>query len=230
MIAAPEGYDRRAHFSVSQFSFTNLEICVHLCKNRMYPTQSAANFQNVSRVLVQDSQFCLDDAIGDAVQGKVLQYNPCHTAGLITSGDQNDNNVLRNVSVQGFRYGFVFGEHVIADYLYAHNCEEAMVFHDVSHISMINHLVAQHVGILVSTTHDVLYGMSAGPCNLEIGIIDNEPWAVMPPACSGLKYIVYDPQNRLHGSMRYHTGHLPLSDVGFEFPIVCSEQFKVSRF
>ena len=49
----------------------------------------------------------------------MLQYNPCHTAGLITSGDQNDNNVLRNVSVQGFRYGFVFGEHVIADYLYA---------------------------------------------------------------------------------------------------------------
>ena len=111
--------------------------------------------------------------------------------------------------------------------LYAHNCEEDMVFHDVSHISMINHMVAQHVGCLVFTTQQALYGMEPGPCFLEIGLIDNEPWVHMPPACSGLKHIVYDPQKRLHGSMKFHQ---PFSDAGFDFPIVCGEQFKVTRF
>ena len=61
----------------------------------------------------------------------------------------------------------------------------------------------------------------------KIGLIDNEPWVHMPPACSGLKHIVYDPQNRLHGSMKFHQ---PFSDAGFDFPIVCGEQFKVTRF
>ena len=55
-----------------------------------------------------------------AAECKELLPNPCHTFGLMMSGDQNDDNTLRNVAVQGFRYGFVLSEHVIADYLYIH--------------------------------------------------------------------------------------------------------------
>lgn len=38
--------------------------------------------------------------------------------GLMMSGDQNDNQMLNNVAVQGCRYGLVPWEHVVADYLY----------------------------------------------------------------------------------------------------------------
>ena len=79
-------------------------------------------------------QFCLNEQVGDASLGMELQQNPCHTVGLMTSGDQNDNNVLRNVSVQGFRYGLVCGEHVVA-IICIHNCEEGIT-HDSSHLSV----------------------------------------------------------------------------------------------
>ena len=129
IIAAPEGTSCKGLFSASQFSIANLEFRVPLSHNKMYPTQSAVNLQNVARVNISDCQFCLDEQVGDTLLGKELQPNPCHTAGLIASGDQNDNNVLRNVAAQGFRYGFVLGEHVVADYLYVHNCEEGIIFH-----------------------------------------------------------------------------------------------------
>ena len=32
-------------------------------------------------------------------------------------GKMNDNQVLDNVAAQGFRYGFVLGEHTVASYL-----------------------------------------------------------------------------------------------------------------
>ena len=144
IIAAPEGNSGKGHFSLSQFSMANLEFRVHMNTDKMYPTQSAANFQNISRVSISDCQFCLNENVGDTIKEKELQENPCHTVGLMMSGDQNDDNVLRNVAVQGFKYGFVLGEQIVAEYLYAHNCEEAVVFHDASHMSVINHIQAQH--------------------------------------------------------------------------------------
>ena len=144
ILCALEGDVLAGNFGASLISIHNLEFRVKLNPEKMYPSMSAVNLQNASRIHIQDSQFCLDRNVGDADLNLSLQPNPCHTAGLIASGDQNDNNVLRNVAVQGFRYGFVFGEHVVADYLYAHNNEEAVVFHDSSHHSHIHHLVAQH--------------------------------------------------------------------------------------
>jgi hypothetical protein len=107
ILSAPQGTSCLGKFSVSKFSITNLEFRVPLDHDKMYPTQSAVNLQNVSRVLVQDSQFCLNEQVGDTVLGKELQKNPCHTAGLILSGDQSDNNPVRNVAAQGFKYGIV---------------------------------------------------------------------------------------------------------------------------
>lgn len=225
ILAAPEGNSCKGLFSVSQFSITNLEFRVLLDPDKMYPTQSAVNLQNVSRVNVSDCQFCLSEQVGDTLLGKELQRNPCHVAGLIASGDQNDNNILRNVATQGFRYGFVLGEHVVADYLYIHNCEEGITFHDCSHLSVINHVVAQHNTVILSTTTADLFGMAKGRCNVLVGTVNFECGTGLKPEISQLKYGVYDPENRLHGSLVWHK---PWGKQ--EFPSVCGDRFEIRQF
>lgn len=225
ILAAPEGEMCIGKFSVNRFSISNLEFRVPLNKNKMFPTQTAVNLQNVSQVHISDCQFCLNEQVGDCVLGKELQPNRCHTAGLIASGDQNDDNVLRNVAVQGFRYGFVLGEHVVADYLYAHNCEEAITFHDCSHLSLISHIVAQHNSVIVSTTTSELFGMPKGPCNVLIETVNFECGTGLNPAVSQLRYGVYDPERRLHGSL---TWHKPWGKP--EFPSICGDSFEIKQF
>ena len=225
ILAAPEGTLLKGHFSGSMFSIANLEFRVHMNKEKMYPTQSAVNLQNVSRAHVTDSQFCLNEQVGDTVLQKWLQENPCHTVGLMMSGDQNDDNVLRNVAVQGFKYGFVLGEHVVADYLYVHNCEEGIVFHDCSHLSVIHHIVAQHNRVILATTEGVLFGHNPGPCNVEIGTLNFECGTGLLPEISQLKYGVYDLERRLHGNLRWHK---PWGKQ--EFSYICAEDFRISNF
>lgn len=225
IIAAPEGDSCAGRFSASMFSIRNLEFRVRLDRDKMYPTESCADLQNVSRVNIADSQFCLDDQVGDTVLGKELLKNPCYTAGLITSGDQNDDNVLRNVAAQGFRFGLVCGEHVVADYLYLHNCEEALTFHDSSHLSVIGHIVAQHNRIILSAAEHDLFGMRRGPCNVSVGSVDFECGSGLKPVIDRLKYGVYDPENRLRGELRWH------KPWGKQcFPVFGAEKFKIGRF
>ena len=225
ILAAAEGDICKGKFSVMQFSIANLEFRVPMDTEKMYPTQSAVNLQNVSRINVRDSQFCIGENVGDTVREKELQPNPCHTAGLITSGDQNDNNVLRNVAVQGFRYGLVCGEHVVAEYLYIHNCEEGITFHDCSHRSLIQHMVAQHNRVILSTTTTDLFGMPKGPCNLSVESVNFECGTGLKPAVSQLQYGVKDAENRLRG---YLVWHKPWGKQ--EFPVLGGENFKVSHF
>lgn len=225
VISAPEGDSCIGRFSAAHFSVTNLEIRVFLNRDKMYPTQSAANFQNISRVQVTDSQFCINESIGDTYLRKELLHNPCHTAGLIMSGDQNDDNVLRNVAVQGFRYGFVLGEHVVADYLYVHNCEEGITFHDSSHLSVINHAVCQHNRIILSTTTSDLFSMHRGRCNVIVGSVNFESGAELLPETNRLQYGVFDPEKRLRGSLTWHE---PWGKK--VFPYECSPDFHISRF
>lgn len=225
MLAAPEGDSCKGHFSVSCVSIANLEWQVHLDHGRMYPTQSAVNLQNVSRVHVSHSQFCLDDNIGDTDLGLELQPNPCHTVGLMTSGDQNDDNTLTNVAAQGFRYGFVLGEHVVADYLYVHNCEQGVVFHDSSHITSIAHITAQHNRMILATTTERLFGHEKGPCAVTVGTLNFESGTGLLPAVSALQYGVYDPENRLVGDLRWHQ---PWGEQ--VFPVKGAAHFRITHF
>lgn len=227
VIAAPEGDVCAGKFSVGMFAIKNLEIRAHLDRERMYPTTSAAFLKNVSRLVVEDSQFCLDENVGDAVLGKYLQPNPCHTVGLHMSGDQNDEQILRNVAVQGFRYGFVFGEHVVADHLYAHNCEEAVVFHDATHLSRIGMLVAQHNRVILATTRGNLFGNRCATVNVKIDLLNFEGGQTtgLPPFVSHLKYGIYDPSNRLCGSIVWHEPW----GAGV-FPVEGAKGFSVRRF
>ncbi len=225
IMAAPEGTSCKGHFSRRNFSMANLEFRVPLRHDKMYPTQSAVNLQNISRTWVSDCQFCLGDTVGDSILGKELLENPCHTVGLMMSGDQNDNNVLRNVAVQGFKYGLVLGEHVVADYLYVHNCEEGVVFHDCSHASIITHIVAQHNKRILTTTRERLFGHEKGPCFVQVTNLNFECGTGLLPKISQLEYGVYDEDKRLHGNL---TWHKPWGEQ--EFPVVCSEEFEIKHF
>ena len=225
LLATVEGGSCRGKFSISLVSIANLEFRAHLDKETMYPKGGCVNLQNSSRAIVRDSQFCLDDNVGDTVLKKSLQPNPCHTVGLMMSGDQNDNQMLNNVAVQGFRYGLVLGEHVVADYLYVHNCEEGIVFHDATHLSVINHVVAQHNRVILSTTVTDLFGHPRSRCNVIVGSVNFESGRGLLPEVSELVYGIYDPESRFHGSLVWHQ---PWGDG--KFPIEGARNFKVSRF
>ena len=227
VIAAPEGDSCDGRFSRSFFTMKNIEIRVHLDTTKMYPTTSAAFLKNISRLIIEDCQFCLDEQVGDTELGKYLQPNPCHTIGLHMSGNQNDDQIMRNVAVQGFRYGFVLGEHVDADYLYVHNCEEGIVFHDATHLSTINHIVAQHNRVILSTTRGKMFGNNPARVNLKINVLNFEGGQTVasPPHVSKLVYGIYDPDNRLRGSVIWHE---PWG--AHEFPIVGAKQFKAEDY
>ena len=225
ILSTVEGPYCKGKFSISRVTIENLEFRAHLDKETMYPKGGCVNLQNSGEAIVRDSQFCLDDNVGDTVLGKSLQPNPCHTVGLMMSGDQNDNQVLNNVAVQGFRYGLVLGEHVVADYLYVHNCEEGIVFHDATHLSVINHVVAQHNRVILSTTTTNLFGHGMEPCNVIIGSVNFESGHGLLPEVSRLVYGVSDPGNRLRGSLVWHQ---PWGDG--KFPVNGAKNLKIVRF
>ena len=225
VIAAPEGDSCSGHFSMGNVSLRNLEFRVRLDTEKMYPTTSAANLQNVSRVNVQDCQFCLDENVGDAYLKKELMPSPCHTVGLMTSGDQNDTQILRNVAVQGFHYGFVFGEHIVAEHLYVHNCEEAVTFHDSTHYSVINNLVAQHNRKILTALPNGTFGHHASAIFLDVGCLNYETGRGCLPKVSQLEYGVWDPDNRIHGTMKRH---LPWGDR--DFPVKGGANLKLTSF
>jgi hypothetical protein len=114
---------------------------------------------------------------------------------------------------------------VVADYLYVHNCEEGIVFHDATHLSVINHVVAQHNRVILSTTVTNLFGHPRSRCNVIVGSVNFESGRRLLPEVSGLVYGIYDPENRFHGSLVWHQ---PWGDG--EFPIEGAKNFKVSRF
>ena len=225
ILSTVQGNSCKGKFSIAQVSIANLEFRAHLDKETMYPKGGCVNLQNSSRANVRDSQFCLDDNVGDTILKKSLQPNPCHTVGLMMSGDQNDNQVLNNVAVQGFRYGLVLGEHVVADYLYVHNCEEGIVFHDATHLSVINHVVAQHNRVILSTTTTNLFGHTRAPCNVIVGSVNFESGRGLLPKVSELVTGVFDPENRLRGSLVWHQ---PWGDG--QFPVVGAKNFTITRF
>lgn len=227
LLASVQGTNFKGKFSVRQFSIWNLEFRTFLNTDKMYTTSGAVNLQNVARVNIQDSQFGLDKNIGDFALKKELQASPVHTFGLMTSGDQNDDNVLRNVCVQGFRYGFVFGEMVVADYLIVANCEEGVVFHDSTHLSTINHLVAQHNAKILTSTRERLFGHEKAACYVDINRLDFEPGAEKNgPQAMLMKYGIFDPENRIRGRVRWHCGW-PIGKA--YFPIEGGQHVKAER-
>ena len=216
-------------FGIENVTVQNLEFRVFLNPERMYPTSSAANFVDASRLIVEHCHFGLDRNVGSFTEGKSLKENPCYCAGLIASADQNDHQAFRSVGVQGFRYGFVFGEHTVADYLYVHNCGEGIVFHDSSHLSHIHHVVAQHNRIAISALRQDTFGLRASK-NVYF-IVDSFNFeagnASLPPEFYRLEWGVYDPDNRMHARITYHSG-CPVATA--PFPVCGGAHVDVRKF
>lgn len=201
-------------FGVENLTVCNLEFRVVLNTDRLYPTSSAANFRGASRLIVEHCHFGLTQNVASYSQQKALAANPCYCAGLIAGADQNDHQAFRSVGVQGFKYGFVFGEHTVADYLYVHNCEEGIVFHDSSHLSHIHHVVAQHNKIIVSALRQPTFELpSSENIYFQINSIDFEP-GFEEPAAYRMEYGVYDPDHRMKARMTYHSGY-PVASAPF---------------
>ncbi len=214
-------------FGLRNLTVRNLEFRVKLNKELMYPTSSAANFKDTSRLIVEHCYFGLTDNIGSYSQKKALAANPCYCAGLIASADQNDHQVFRSVGVQGFKYGFVFGERVWADYLHVHNCEEGIVFHDSSHLSHISYVAASHNKIIVSALRQNTFGLKASTnIFFRIDDIDFEPGSGEPEAYR-LKYGVYDPDNRMTARITYHSGY-PVDTA--PFPLYGGKKVQLQKF
>ena len=207
IIAAPEGNSSRGLFSVPVFSIKNLEFKAHLNTDKMYPTTSAANLQNVGRLIIEDSQFCLDETVGDADSRKELQENPCHTVGLMGSGDQSDDQIFRNVAVQGFKYGFVFSEHTTAEHLYVHNCEYGVCSADATHPAILNRVLTQHCTRIFCALPNGTFGHRADWINLIVNENDYETGEGTLPTISRMQYGVWDPDSRMRGSITYLQGY-----------------------
>jgi hypothetical protein len=193
-------------FGLGNLTVRNLEFRVVLNVEKMYPTSSAANFKGTSRLIVEHSYFGLTRNVCSVSQQKELLPNPSYCAGLIASADQNDHQAFRSVGAQGFKYGFVFGEHTVADYLYVHNCEEAIVFHDSSHLSHIHCVVASHNKIIVSALRQPTFELpSSMDVYFIIDSIDFEAGTNKPDAYR-MQYGVYDPDDRMKARITYHCG------------------------
>jgi len=240
VLAAPENTTyatfARGKWSVDNVVLKNLEIQVHMDEDKMYPTMSAVNFQNVSRLTVENCYFGLDKQIGwpaGVDNGpKELLRSPTNTVGLMSSGDQNDQQVYRNVYVQGFKFGFVFSEMIYADHLHASNCEYAVGFLDSTHSSLICHLTTHNnrrcicalpVGTATvsgeSTVYPTPFGFTMAypefetnpnyepQINLEVVQHDYECGHFSKPWISQMHLGISDPSNRIHGRITYNQGY-----------------------
>ena len=209
MLSVLPGYSGEGYpLNGSLVSLANLEFRAYLDKERMYAVQTAVDLSCASRAIVRDCQFALNDNIGDGLEGKELQESACATAGLIMSRVLNDDQVIYNVNVQGFKYGIVMGEHTHGLYLYLHNNEEALCFTGSSHLSKIDFVTAQMNRCVLCVPDWNLFGRLGGaksvsPVRVDVMNVSIEDGANSRPRICQLKWGVYDPNNRLRGSMSY---------------------------
>ena len=214
MLSVLPGYASEAcPLNGALVSIANLEFRAYLDKERMYAVQTAVNLSNASRAIVRDSQFGLNDNVGDGSLGKELQRSAVSAAGLIMSHPLNDDQVIYNVNVQGFKYGIVMAEHVHGLYLYLHNNENALTFTGSGHLSQIDFVTAQHNTRILTCHNGPLFERpettNPAPCPIYVSVrgLSIEDGRVARPLANRLEYGIYDPRNRLRGTFQFHMLH-----------------------
>ncbi len=222
ILAAPEGESQMGRDSVAGLSLKNLEFRVPMPQGQMYPTESALNLQNVTCVQIADCLIGLGEVIGDALQDKELQPNPCHTAGIVLPASVRGEAYLQCVTVQGYRYGVVAGNCTTASDLALYNCEEGVTFHRSQTPSAIHHLRAHHVRMILTTARTDLFGMPRGTCHVTVGSLSFEDGLGARPQVSALYAAVFDPEDRLHGDL-----HWCCTDADSVFPVKGAKHFSV---
>ena len=235
MLSVLPGWTSKGYpLNHSLVTIENLEFRAYLDKDLMCAVQSGANLQDSAEAVVRDSQFALNDQIGDVVLKKELQESPCHAAGLIMSGELNDQQIIHDVNVQGFKYGIVMAEHTHATYLYLHNNEYALTFSESAYVSAIDFVTAQHNRCILHVPNNGLYGRGCGPdvrsaVQVDLTGLSVEDGKGTWPKVSQLKWGVYDPNDRLRGVVEYR-----VLDFGYPwrpaFPVVGARRLKIIDF
>ena len=232
VLSVIPGYESEAYpLNGSLVSLANLEFRAYLDKERMYAVQTAVDLSCASRAIVRDCQFALNDNIGDGLEGKELRESACATAGLIMSRVLNDDQVIYNVNVQGFKYGIVMGEHTHGLYLYLHNNEEALCFTGSSHLSKIDFVTAQHNRRILSCSRGRLFDRNYSPksvVRVSVHGVSIEDGRAERPLANRLEYGVYDPENKLRGTFEYYVLGGGLGKG--EFPVLGAKKFKIRNF
>ena len=234
MLSVLPGYSGEGYpLNGSLVSLANLEFRAYLDKEKMCAVQTAADLSCASRAIVRDCQFGLTDQVGDGSLGKDLQKSSVPAAGLIMSRELNDDQVIYNVNVQGFKYGIVMAEHTHGLYLYLHNNENALCFTGSAHLSKIDFVTAQH-NTRILTTHDgPLFARcpSKKPVFVSVLGVDIEDGRFGRPVANRLEYGVYDPSNRLRGKFEFHMLNFGYSapEEG-TLPVCGAKYYQIERF
>jgi len=235
LLSAVEGDWCRGKFGTGQVTLKNLEFQAFLNPDKMYATGSCVNLQHTSRCIIQDCYFGLDKNVGDGPRGLQLLESPSHTAGLIMPGDQSDNQMLRNAGTQGFKYGMVLGEMLVADYLTIANCETAIVANSFTELSQVQHVVSHNNRVILSPFLKTTFGMVPNKrVFLRVGVVNFEHcrgekghpdgW---PPVVNNTVYGVFDPEDRLYGCLQWYCGWPPNDNY---FPVEGAKNMRISRF
>ncbi len=235
MLSVLPGWTSKGYpLNHSLVTIENLEFRAYLDKDLMCAVQSCVNLQDAAEAVVRDSQFALNDQLGDIVLKKELQESPCPAAGLIMSNGLNDQQIIHGVNVQGFKYGIVMAEHTHATYLYLHNNEYALTFSESAYVSAIDFVTAQHNRCILHVPNNGLYGRGCGPdvrsaVQVDLTGLSVEDGKGTWPKVSQLKWGVYDPNDRLRGVVEYR-----VLDFGYPwrptFPVVGARRLKVGGF
>ena len=214
----------------SLVTIESLEFRAYLDKDLMCAVQSGANLQDSAEAVVRDSQFALNDQIGDVVLKKELTFGDCHAAGLIMSGELNDQQIVHDVNVQGFKYGIVMAEHTYGNYIYLHDNQYALTFTGSAHLSKIDFVTAQMNQCILCVPDWNLFGRGCGPesivpVNVTVDHASIEDGENSRPRACRLAYGVYDPNNRLRGRISYY-------EMGFgsyprPFKVVGAKRFRL---
>jgi hypothetical protein len=87
--------------------------------------------------------------------------------------------------------------------------------------------VAQHNRVILSTTRGKMFGNTPAKVNLTIGVLNFEGGQTVPapPEVSKLVYGVYDPDNRLRGSVKWHEPW----GLGV-FPVLGAKKYDIKKY
>jgi hypothetical protein len=167
----------------------------------MYPTQSAVNFLNVPD---QHPTRSLPGQERRRLPPANTSSQTCATPPASRPGDQNDNNCLNNVSVQGSA-GFVLSEHVVADTSTSTTASAA------SSSTTARTRPSSATSSPSTPDHpghhgEQPYGTKPGPCSVRSAASISSRSPHHRPEVSNTTHGVWDPGNRLVGSLRYHCG------------------------
>ena len=163
-----------------------------------------------------------------------LVKNPTNTVGLLGTSDDNAENKIANLTVQGFKYGVVLPEMTSANFLHISDTEFALCFMESTHTSLVVNLSTHNnrryiCALPAKCTTDAEtatykpWGSGFGTCtryatynpqinltvlqhDYEVGHFENGS-TLQAPYIDQMSYGVWDPENRINGSVVYQQGY-----------------------